>query len=49
MGTWVTPLGETFTEDGALEGMKGTTPLTDLSEDFRARLLADDPALGQHL
>jgi len=38
-------LGENFTEDGALEGFKGTTPLTDLSEEFRTRLLADDPAL----
>ncbi|MBA3524223.1 MAG: ABC transporter substrate-binding protein [Geodermatophilaceae bacterium] len=38
-------LGENFSEDGALEGMKGTTPLTELSGDFRDRLLADDPAL----
>jgi ABC-type branched-subunit amino acid transport system substrate-binding protein len=38
-------LGDNFTEDGALEGMSGTTPLTELAEDFRDRLLADDSAL----
>ena len=38
-------LGEDFTEDGELAGMRGTTPLTDLSQDFRDRLLAIDPAL----
>lgn len=38
-------LGEDFTEDGALAGMKGTTPLTDLSQDFKDRLLAVDPDL----
>jgi ABC-type branched-subunit amino acid transport system substrate-binding protein len=30
---------------GALEGLVGTTPLTDLSQDFRDRLLAIDSAL----
>ncbi|MDQ3989676.1 MAG: ABC transporter substrate-binding protein, partial [Actinomycetota bacterium] len=30
---------------GLLEGMKGTLPLTELSGDFRQRLLAVDPAL----
>jgi hypothetical protein len=40
------PLGEQFTEKGALEGMKGTTPLTDLSQEFRDRLLKVDPTLG---
>jgi hypothetical protein len=40
------PLGEQFTEKGALEGMKGTTPLTDLSQEFRDRLLEVDPTLG---
>jgi len=39
-------LGEQFANTpGALEGMKGTTPLTELSEDFRTRLLEVDPAL----
>ena len=38
-------LGEDFTEEGELAGMRGTTPLTDLSQDFRDRLLAIDPAL----
>jgi hypothetical protein len=32
-------LGEQFTEKGALQGLKGTTPLTKLSEDFKDRLL----------
>jgi hypothetical protein len=40
------PLGEQFQDEGALEGMKGTTPLTDLSQEFRDRLLAVDPKLG---
>jgi hypothetical protein len=40
------PLGEEFQEEGALEGMKGTTPLTDLSQEFRDRLLEVDPNLG---
>ena len=40
------PLGEQFQDEGALEGMKGTTPLTDLSQEFRDRLLAVDPNLG---
>jgi hypothetical protein len=38
-------LGEDFTEDGALDGMKGTTPLTELSGDFTDRLLEVDPEL----
>jgi len=33
-------LGEDFSENGALAGMKGTTPLTELSSDFKDRLLA---------
>jgi hypothetical protein len=40
------PLGEQFSEKGALEGMKGTTPLTDLSSEFKDRLLEVDPKLG---
>src|SRR5829696_439068 len=40
------PLGEQFQDEGALEGMKGTTPLTDLSPEFRDRLLEVDPSLG---
>src|SRR5687768_14077630 len=40
------PLGEQFQDEGALQGMKGTTPLTDLSQDFRDRLLEVDPSLG---
>jgi hypothetical protein len=40
------PLGEQFQEKGALEGMKGTTPLTNLSKEFKDRLLKVDPKLG---
>ena len=40
------PLGEQFSDKGALEGMKGTTPLTNLSKEFRDRLLKVDPKLG---
>jgi Periplasmic binding protein len=38
-------LGEDFTDQGALAGMKGTLPLTELSGDFRDRLLGVDPNL----
>ena len=38
-------LGEDFDEQGALAGMKGTTPLTELSGDFTDRLLEVDPEL----
>jgi ABC-type branched-subunit amino acid transport system substrate-binding protein len=38
-------LGESFSEDGALAGMKGTTPLTELGSDFTDRLLEIDPNL----
>ncbi|WP_104525857.1 ABC transporter substrate-binding protein [Blastococcus atacamensis] len=38
-------LGEDFSEDGALAGMRGTTPLTDLSAEFTDRLMEIDPAL----
>jgi uncharacterized protein YuzB (UPF0349 family) len=33
-------------EEGALTGMRGTTPLSELSEDFRQRLLEVDPDLA---
>ena len=39
-------LGEQFEgEDGALAGMRGTQPMTELSGDFRERLLEVDPEL----
>ena len=39
-------LGEQFADNaGALEGMKGTTPLVELAEDFKDRLLAVDDSL----
>ncbi|PZS28916.1 MAG: amino acid ABC transporter substrate-binding protein, partial [Pseudonocardiales bacterium] len=39
-------LGEKFkTTPGALKGMKGTTPLTKLSDDFKTRVKAVDPKL----
>jgi len=38
-------LGEDFDQSGALAGMKGTTPLTELSGDFKNRLLEVDPSL----
>lgn len=41
-------LGEDFTETGALAGMKGTTPLTELGSDFTDRLLEIDPALQDY-
>ncbi|MEP6696321.1 MAG: ABC transporter substrate-binding protein [Pseudonocardiales bacterium] len=38
-------LGEKFKEPGSLNGMKGTTPLTNLSADFKARVKAVNPKL----
>jgi ABC-type branched-subunit amino acid transport system substrate-binding protein len=38
-------LGDSFDEPGSLAGMKGTTPLTELSGDFKDRLLKIDPKL----
>ncbi len=38
-------LGSEFSEPGALINMKGTTPLTELGEDFTSRLLEIDPNL----
>jgi ABC-type branched-subunit amino acid transport system substrate-binding protein len=45
-GNMGSALGDQFTDQGALAGMKGTTPLTDLSADFKSRLDALDPNLG---
>ncbi|SDY20838.1 amino acid/amide ABC transporter substrate-binding protein, HAAT family (TC 3.A.1.4.-) [Geodermatophilus africanus] len=41
-------LGESFSEDGSLAGMKGTTPLTDLGSEFTDRLLEIDPNLQDY-
>ena len=41
-------LGEDFDEEGALAGMKGTTPLTELGSDFTDRLLEVDPELQDY-
>jgi Periplasmic binding protein len=41
-------LGEDFSEEGELAGMKGTTPLTELGSDFTDRLLEIDPALQDY-
>jgi len=38
-------LGESFSQQGSLAGMKGTTPLTDLGADFQGRLREIDPNL----
>ncbi|MBA3799589.1 MAG: ABC transporter substrate-binding protein [Geodermatophilaceae bacterium] len=38
-------LGEKFGDPGAIAGMTGTTPLTELTDDFTSRLLEIDPAL----
>jgi ABC-type branched-subunit amino acid transport system substrate-binding protein len=41
-------LGESFTGEGSLAGMKGTTPLTDLGSTFTDRLLEIDPNLQDY-
>ncbi len=38
-------LAENFTEPGILEGIRGTLPSAEISEDFKDRLLGIDPAL----
>jgi hypothetical protein len=45
-GNMGSTLGEDFEEEGALAGMSGTLPLTELSGDFTDRLLQVDPDLG---
>jgi hypothetical protein len=45
-GNMGSTLGDDFEEQGALAGMKGTTPLTELSGDFTEQLLQIDPELG---
>jgi hypothetical protein len=45
-GNMGSALGEQFTTEGDLAGMSGTTPLTDLNDEFKARLDAIDPDLG---
>jgi ABC-type branched-subunit amino acid transport system substrate-binding protein len=41
-------LGKDFDEQGSLAGMKGTTPLTDLAQDFKDRLVEVDPNLQDY-
>jgi len=41
-------LGEDFTKEGSLAGMSGTTPLTNLNDDFKKRLLTIDPGLKDY-
>jgi Periplasmic binding protein len=41
-------LGEDFTDKGSLTGMSGTTPLTDLADDFKTRLKTIDPELQDY-
>jgi ABC-type branched-subunit amino acid transport system substrate-binding protein len=38
-------LGEDFSEPGVLVGIRGTLPSAEVTEDFRGRLLEQDPAL----
>ena len=45
-GNMGSPLGDQFSTPGDLAGMQGTTPLTDLGDEFTARLDAIDPELG---
>jgi ABC-type branched-subunit amino acid transport system substrate-binding protein len=49
-GNMINSFGDEFKEQpGLLGGMKGTTPLTPLSADFKKRLLAIDPKLGDYV
>jgi Periplasmic binding protein len=45
-GNMGSTLGEDFQDTGSLAGMSGTTPLTDLNDDFKKKLLGVDPNLG---
>ena len=49
-GNMINTFGDEFKEQpGMLAGMKGTTPLTPLSEGFKQRLLGVDPKLGDYV
>ncbi len=49
-GNMQNSFGKEFSDQaGLLDGMKGTTPLTQLPEDFKARLRAVDPKLNDYL
>jgi ABC-type branched-subunit amino acid transport system substrate-binding protein len=49
-GNMLNNFGDEFKEQaGLLDGMKGTTPLTPLSEDFKSRLFTVDPKLNDYL
>src|SRR3954471_7082813 len=41
-------LGKTFKDEGALAGMKGTLPLTNLAQSFKDRLKTVDPKLDDY-
>src|SRR4051795_10267255 len=45
-GNMGSTLGEDFQDTGSLTGMSGTTPLTDLNDDFKKKLLGVDANLG---
>ena len=47
-GSSTTAAGAAGGGNGALEGMKGTTPLVELSQDFKDRLLAINPQLTDY-
>src|SRR6266536_761340 len=48
LATGCSSMGSAFKTPGAISGMVGTTPLTPLSEDFKQRLRAVDPALSEY-
>jgi ABC-type branched-subunit amino acid transport system substrate-binding protein len=49
-GNMINTFGDEFKEQaGLLAGMKGTTPLTPLSDDFKRRLLGVAPGLGDYV
>lgn len=49
-GNMINSFGDSFKDQaGVLAGMKGTTPLTPLSDDFKKQLRAIDPDLGDYV
>ncbi|GAB7041519.1 MULTISPECIES: ABC transporter substrate-binding protein [Catenuloplanes] len=48
-GNMISSFGDEFDQPGALRGMKGTTPLAPLTDDFKNRLKGVNPELGDYV
>ena len=48
-GNMISSFGDEFDQPGTLRGMKGTTPMTPLTDDFKNRLKSVSPELGDYV